>query len=136
MIFADKKHKAFCEQDIPAATQFFTPEWLVKYLLQNSISYFYHLPSDQCDYLIVASKKSYLPLEEIRILDPCAGTGHILTEAFDMLMQIYLNAGYAPETAVRKILQKNLFGLELDRHACEIACFCVLLKAAFYDITI
>ena len=73
------------------------------------------------------------PPEEIRLLDPCTGTGHILLTAFDMFLKIYQKQGVPAKTAVRLILQKNLFGLELDSYACQIAEFSLLLKAVSHD---
>ena len=134
MIFADKNHMQIAEQDIPTATQFFTPKWLVKYMIQNTIGRLCPIPETEYKYYLAsATPNAKLSPEQIRILDPCMGTGHILIYAFDMLMQIYLEAGYSSETAVRLILSRNLYGLELDRHACETACFALLVKALAYD---
>jgi len=134
-VFAGKKHKQIAEKDIPAATQFFTPEWLVKYMIQNTLGRLCHAPETEQAYFLGddAGKKSNP--EQIKILDPCMGTGHILVYAFDMLMQMYLNAGTPPESAVRQILKHHLYGLELDRYACETARFILITKALLYDKT-
>lgn len=131
-IFADKKHAKFAESEIPAVTQFFTPEWIASYLLENSLGRMF--PGDW-QYLLDRNPEDIVSAspEDIRLLDPCAGTGHILLTAFDMFMKIYQNQGISPASAVRMILQKNLSGLELDIHACRIAEFSLLLKALAYD---
>ncbi len=131
-IFADKNHKQMTEAEIPAATQFFTPEWLADYMIQNSLG---RLFPRNWEYQLDTYPEENLPEspELIRLLDPCAGTGHILLSAFDNFMKIYLSRGESPETAVRKILEKNLFGLELDISACRIAEFSLLVKALEYD---
>ncbi len=114
-IFSDKNHKQIAETEISVSTQFFTPEWLSEYMLTQTLG---------------RIRKDFT---SVRILDPCAGTGHILLTAFDMLMQIYQNLHYSPEYAVRMILKQNLYGLELDPHARRIAEFSLLVKALQYD---
>ena len=131
-IFADKKHAKFAENEIPAVTQFFTPEWITACLLENTLGRMF--PAEW-PYLLDNNpeEEDSVSTEIIRLLDPCAGTGHILLTAFDMFLKLYQNQGIPAEIAVRKILQKNLFGLELDIHACRIAEFSLLLKALIHD---
>ncbi|MDE5753926.1 MAG: N-6 DNA methylase, partial [Oscillospiraceae bacterium] len=153
-IFLKKKRTSrISEQDIAVTTQFFTPQWLGKYLTENSLGRFwnethvtqklsglrYFIPeqiqSEQTRKIKDRIQKRYQDIlpEKIRFLDPCMGTGHILLEAFDVFMQIYHNSGYDTKTAVKYILEKNLWGLELEQHTCEIAGFMLLMKAVTYD---
>lgn len=151
-IFLKKKRTSrISEQDIAVTTQFFTPEWLGKYLVHNSLGRFwnethtkqklsglrYFIPeriqSGQTEKIRIQKLYQEIPPEKIRFLDPCMGTGHILLEAFDIFMQIYQDSGYDTKTAVKYILKKNLWGLELEQHTCEIAEFMLLMKAASYD---
>lgn len=142
-----KKNKKAEAKDIPAATQIFTPNWIVKYLVQNTIGRTWleaHPESDlksQWQYLVEPSGTSSPPkergwngaLEELTFLDPAVGSGHILVEAFDVLYPMYLTEYYTPEEAVQSILEKNLFGLDLDLRAAQLAQFAVILKAAQYS---
>ncbi len=130
-IFAGKRHKQLSESQIPAATQFFTPEWLVHYMLENSLGRLFPLDWLCADFS--DSVPQTVSPESVRLLDPCAGTGNILIRAFDMFLKIYLSRGESPETAVRKILKLNLFGLELDPRAGSIAEFSLMLKALEQD---
>jgi len=114
-IFCDKNHKQIAESEIPVSTQFFTPEWLSEYMLMQTLG------------------RTQKNLSSVRILDPCAGTGHILLTAFDLLMQIYQKAGISVQDSVKIILQTHLYGLELDAHAKRIAEFSLLVKALQYD---
>ena len=114
-IFSDKNHKQIAESEIPVSTQFFPPEWLSEYMLSQTLG---RIPED---------------LTAVRILDPCAGTGHILLTAFELLMQKYQTLEKSPEKAVRLILQNHLYGLELDPCARRIAEFVLLVKALQYD---
>ncbi len=145
-IFADlRRHVKIAAEDIPAATQMFTPAWIVRYLAENAIG---HLWLDaHPDFVIPKSWRYFLPdagasgcteafhgdITELTVLDPCAGTGHILVHAFDVLMDLYLSLGYAPDAAARSILQHNLVGTDIDSSACRLASFVLLMKARQYD---
>ena len=152
-IFLRKKRTSrISQKEIAVTTQFFTPEWLSKYLVENSLGRLwndshenklknlkYLIPEqEQANFIqkkLNQFKKIYQNIspEEITFFDPCMGTGHILIQAFDMFIQIYSNSGYDKKTAVKLILQKNLWGLELEQHACDIARFILLIKAVSYD---
>ena len=127
--------------DIPAATQLFTPHWIVRYLVENSLGRlwllnhpesglaakmdYYIAPEEpETDFLRVSSP------EEIRICDPACGSGHMLTYAFDLLYEIYLERGYAPRDIPGLILTHNLTGLEIDERAGGLAAFALMMKAA------
>lgn len=136
--------KAIQKEDIPAATQLFTPDWVVRYLVDNSLGRYWlqHEPTSHLagslEYLVVGkdgiahSPKGICP-EELTFFDPCMGTGHILVYAFDVLLGIYRERGYSDERAVRAILKHNLFGLDIDDRAAGLARFSLLLKAVNYD---
>ena len=153
-VFADlKKNIKISKQNIPAATQLFTPDWIVRYMVENSLGrlwYEGHPDFDKSEwkyYLDEAPQELQVEqqLEEIRaqyakmepeqlkVIDPCMGSGHILCYLFDVLMQIYLDNGYSKREAVRSILQNNLFGLDIDKRAAQIAYFSVMMKAREYD---
>ncbi|WP_419887593.1 BREX-1 system adenine-specific DNA-methyltransferase PglX [Neobacillus niacini] len=133
---------------LPAATQLFTPDWAVKYMVENSIGRLWlsgH-PNESLQecwkyYLISIVEQNesirlqyseYNP-EDIKVLDPCMGSGHILVYAFEVLMQIYQSKGYLPREAAKLILQKNLYGLEIDDRAYQLACFALVMKARKYN---
>ena len=146
-------------EDIPAATQLFTPNWIVKYLVQNSVGRlwlmanpastlksrmdYYVEPAEQTpevqaqlDALIQAridEDGGSLNPESITVLDPACGSGHILVEAYDLLKQIYLERGYQPRAIPRLILEKNLHGLDIDDRAAQMAGFALLMKARADD---
>lgn len=160
---SDKKDevigKVVKSEDIPAATQLFTPNWIVKYLTQNSIGRlwlmanpssnlasqmaYYIKPAEQTpevnaqlDSLIqtrMAEDGGSLNPETITVLDPACGSGHILVEAYDLLKAIYLERGYQPRAIPRLILEKNLFGLDIDDRAAQLAGFALLMKARADD---
>ena len=153
-VFADlKKNIKISKQNIPAATQLFTPDWIVRYMVENSLGrlwYEGHPDFDKSEWKYYLDEAPQEPqveqqLEEIRaqyakmepeqlkVIDPCMGSGHILCYLFDVLMQIYLNNGYSKREAVRSILQNNLFGLDIDKRAAQIAYFSVMMKAREYD---
>ncbi|MGG5802454.1 BREX-1 system adenine-specific DNA-methyltransferase PglX [Bacillus mycoides] len=133
---------------LPAATQLFTPDWAVKYMVENSIGELWldgHLDTNlkgnwkyYLDNVEEPNEKSFLKYsqinpEEIKILDPCMGSGHILVYAFDVLMNIYESCGYIPRDATKLILQKNLYGLEIEDRAYQLACFSLIMKARKYN---
>lgn len=135
-----KKHKKAGAAEIPAATQLFTPHWIVRYLVENSLGQlwlanrptsriadqmeYYIGPADEeADYLKVASP------EELKIIDPACGSGHMLTYAFDLLYAIYEEEGYAPSDIPGLILANNLCGTEIDPRAGALAAFALTMKA-------
>ena len=130
--------------DIAPATQLFTPDWIVKYLVENSLGRLWMLNNpgsllaDRMDYYIAPEGetedfiKVYSP-EELTLCDPACGSGHILVYAFDLLFEIYQEEGYFPEDIPALILQNNLFGMEIDGRAAEIAKFALEMKAREKD---
>jgi len=147
-VFASfKKRKKAEAKDIPAATQIFTPNWIVKYMVENTAGKIWldkHPDSplkENMKYLVESSSPSFqgeVPkaeglistIEELTLLDPAVGSGHILVEGFDLLYQMYMEEYYTPEEAVESILKNNLYGLDLDDRAAQLANFAILLKAA------
>ncbi|WP_017217912.1 BREX-1 system adenine-specific DNA-methyltransferase PglX [Pseudoalteromonas sp. NJ631] len=135
-----KKNKKITPENIPAATQLFTPHWIVKYLVENSLGRLWMLnnPSskviEQMEYYIkpVEEEEDFLKIsspEELKICDPAAGSGHMLTYAYDLLYAIYLDANYDPVDIPELILTKNLYGIEIDERAAELAAFALSMKA-------
>lgn len=144
--------KVVASEDIPAATQRFTPKWIVKYLVQNSLGRkwlatyphsplrqkmeFYIEPAEQT-LDVQAQLKAITPEslnpEELTLLDPACGSGHILVEAYDIFKEIYQERGYRAKDIPRLILEKNLFGLEIDDRAAQLAAFALLMKARADD---
>ena len=134
---------AIKKDDIPLVTQIFTPEWIVQYIVDNALGRFWieHHPNDDIigkfKYLVREnvhiSEKKVSP-EDITVFDPCVGAGHFLTYAFDLLMKIYLSNGYKIEEAVRCIIEKNLYGVDIDARMIHIAQFALAMKAIQYDI--
>lgn len=177
-----KKNVKITKERIPAATQLFTPDWIVRYMVENSLGriyidkrknegvfadgrgldemtwhevelkrianekyiadqmgWKYYIPEAEqtpevCQQ-IDEIEKEYCQLkpEEIRVIDPCMGSGHILVYAFDVLMQIYTSAGWDQRGAAQSILKNNLFGLDIDDRAAQLAYFAVMMKARQYD---
>ncbi len=134
----------FQPEDTPAATQIFTPRWIVRYLVENTIGrqWLDNNPDsdlrEEMEYLV--EPEDYDPhapifddLSELELFDPAAGSGHILVVGFDLLMEMYLKRGYTEREAVEQILTENLKGLEIDRRAVQLARFALLMKAAQYD---
>lgn len=169
-----KKNVKITKENIPAATQLFTPDWIVRYMVENSLGrlwveghpdakaqllptpeeqaaytvgnrdpedtkWHYYLEEAQQEPQVQAQlaeiRKQYADLtpEQIKVIDPCCGSGHILAYLFDVLMQIYENYGYTPRDAVTSILQNNLYGLDIDDRAAQLAYFAVMMKARRYD---
>jgi len=135
-----KKNKKITPENIPAATQLFTPDWIVRYLVENSLGRLWMLnnPSskviEQMDYYIkpVEEESDFLKIrspEEIKVCDPACGSGHMLTYAYDLLYAIYLDAEYDPVDIPELILTKNLYGIEIDERAAELAAFALSMKA-------
>lgn len=142
-VFASfKKNKKAEAKDIPAATQIFTPNWIVKYMVQNTAGKLWldlnpdSSLRDNMPYLIEDPEQKQSPIiseaAELKLLDPAVGSGHILVEGFDLLYAMYAEEYYTPEDAVQTILSKNLFGLDIDTRAAQLARFALLLKAAKY----
>lgn len=169
-----KKNVKITKENIPAATQLFTPDWIVRYMVENSLGrlwveghpdtktqllptpeeqaayiagsrdpedtkWHYYLEEAQQEPQVQAQlseiSKQYADLtpEQIKVIDPCCGSGHILAYLFDVLMQIYENYGYTSRDAVTSILQNNLYGLDIDDRAAQLAYFAVMMKARRYD---
>ncbi|MFW1798531.1 BREX-1 system adenine-specific DNA-methyltransferase PglX [Acinetobacter nematophilus] len=135
-----KKNKKITPENIPAATQLFTPDWIVRYLVENSLGRLWMLNNpgskviEQMDYYIkpVEQETDFLRIrspEEIRVCDPACGSGHMLTYAYDLLYAIYLDAGYDSIDIPELILTKNLYGIEIDERAAELAAFALSMKA-------
>jgi hypothetical protein len=142
-VFASfKKNKKAEAKDIPAATQIFTPNWIVKYMVHNTVGQLWldlNPDSDlksQMAYLIKDPAQKQTPIisevSQLKLLDPAVGSGHILVEGFDLLFAMYQEEYYTAEEAVKSILDHNLFGLDIDTRAAQLARFAVLLKAAKY----
>tara|TARA_R110002073_G_scaffold24494_1_gene82635 strand:- start:6039 stop:9590 length:3552 start_codon:yes stop_codon:yes gene_type:complete len=147
-VFASfKKGKKAEAKDIPAATQIFTPNWIVKYMVENTAGKIWldkHPNSalkTQMKYLVQnenddnvsssAVENSIIStIEDLTLIDPAAGSGHILVEGFDLIYKMYLEEYYTAEEAVKSILENNLFGLDIDDRAAQLATFAILLKAA------
>ena len=143
-VFAGFKKGAKAQSDdIPAATQIFTPNWIVKYMVQNTIGRIYldNNPSSsirsKMTYLVdgedTASEGSYLKVDEITeytLLDPACGSGHILNEGFDLLYDMYMEEFYSPRMAIENIFRKNLLGIDIDTRAAQLSSFALLMKAA------
>ncbi|MBJ7595964.1 MAG: BREX-1 system adenine-specific DNA-methyltransferase PglX [Candidatus Dormibacteraeota bacterium] len=135
-----KKNKKAGAAEIPAATQLFTPHWIVRYLVENSLGRLWLLNrptsclADQMEYYIapVDDETDYLKvanLEELKIIDPACGSGHMLTYAFDLLFAVYEEEGYAPADIPGLILTNNLYGTEIDPRAGALAAFALTMKA-------
>ena len=135
-----KKNKKITPENIPAATQLFTPHWIVRYLVENSLGRLWLLNRpgsklvEKMDYYIKPeqAETDFLRIakpEEIKICDPACGSGHMLTYAFDLLYAIYEEEGYEPAEIPEKILTNNLYGIEIDERAGELAAFALTMKA-------
>ncbi|SIM51153.1 BREX-1 system adenine-specific DNA-methyltransferase PglX [Mycobacteroides abscessus] len=135
-----KKNKKAGADEIPAATQLFTPHWIVRYLVENSVGRLWMLNRpdsslvDQMDYYIapVDEETDFLKIakpEELTVIDPACGSGHMLTYAFDLLYAIYEEEGYAPSEIPGLILTHNLYGTEIDPRAGALAAFALTMKA-------
>lgn len=149
-----KKNIKISKTDIPAATQLFTPDWIVRYMVENTLGRFWleghshdEIKSNWRYYLDEAAqspetaaalaeiRKQYADIspEEIACIDPCSGSGHVLVYMFEVLLQIYQSCGYAVRDAVRNIVEKNLYGLDLDERAAQLSYFAVMMLACRYD---
>ena len=149
-----KKNVKITKERIPAATQLFTPDWIVRYMVENSLGrlwleghpnaelhdgWKYYLdeaeqePEVEAQLAKLREEYKTIKPEEIKVIDPCMGSGHILVYAFDVLMQIYTSAGWDQREAAQSILKNNLFGLDIDDRAAQLAYFAVMMKARQYD---
>ncbi|MHA6564932.1 BREX-1 system adenine-specific DNA-methyltransferase PglX [Lactobacillus gasseri] len=134
--------KAIKKDEIPAATQLFTPDWIVRYMVDNSLGKYYlerHENSqlkDELKYLLpskIESVNNDQDISEYKFLDNAMGSGHILIYAFDLLMKMYLEEGYSKRDAAQKIIENNIFGLEIDKRAFQLAYFALMMKGREYD---
>ena len=149
-----KKNVKITKERIPAATQLFTPDWIVRYMVENSLGrlwleghpnaellggWKYYLdeaeqePEVESQLAKLREEYKTIKPEEIKVIDPCMGSGHILVYAFDVLMQIYTSAGWDQREAAQSILKNNLYGLDIDDRAAQLAYFAVMMKARQYD---
>lgn len=154
-VFANlKKNIKVTKDTLPAATQIFTPDWIVRYMVENSLGRlwlaghpnedlragwrYYMEEAEQTEEVAeqlraLRAEAAALSPEEIRCIDPCMGSGHILAYLFDVLIEIYGAHGYATVDAVKNIVTKNLYGLDIDKRAAQLAYFTVMMKARAYD---
>ena len=149
-----KKNVKITKENIPAATQLFTPDWIVRYMVENSLGrlwveghpndelksqWKYYMEEAQQEPEVQAQlaeiRKEYAALtpDQLKVIDPCSGSGHILVYMFDVLMQIYESYGYTTREAVASIVENNLYGLDIDDRAAQLAYFAVMMKARQYD---
>jgi len=149
-----KKGVKISKERIPAATQLFTPDWIVKYMVENSLgrlwleghpdsdlkeNWKYYLdeaeqePEVQIEIAKIKEDSKNIRPEDIKIIDPAIGSGHIIIRAFDILMQIYTSVGYTERDAAVSILENNLCGLDIDDRAYQLAFFAVMMKARAYN---
>lgn len=127
-----RSNKKLSAATIPAATQTFTPRWITRYLTQNTLAFL--CPGSGGEFVIQAPQVHPAHrVEDITLLDPCMGTGHILADAFDGLMALYESSGMERRDAARRILEHNLWGMDLDGTACALARLILRIKAAGYD---
>lgn len=148
------KNGKITKEEIPAVTQLFTPDWIVRYMVENSLgrlwveghpdsdlrkNWKYYLdeapqePEVQAKLATIRKEYAALNPEDLTLIDPCMGSGHILVYAFDVLMQIYESVGYSQRDAAKSILEHNLYGLDIDDRAYQLAYFAVMMKARQYN---
>ena len=149
-----KQNVKITKENIPAATQLFTPDWIVRYMVENSLGrlwveghpndelkshWKYYLeeaeqePAVQAQLAEIRKEYAALTPDQLKVIDPCSGSGHILAYMFDVLMQIYESYGYTTREAVASIVENNLYGLDIDDRATQLAYFSVMMKACQYD---
>jgi hypothetical protein len=149
-----KKNIKITKERIPAATQLFTPDWIVRYMVENSLgrlwleghpdgsikeNWKYYLdeaeqePDVQLQLEKLREERKNIKPEDIKVIDPCMGSGHILVYAFDVMMDIYKSCGYAERDAAKLILENNIYGLDIDDRAYQLAYFAVMMKARSYS---
>lgn len=141
------KGKSYKKEDFAAVTQLFTPDWIVRYMVENSLGrvwkethqdfdtsiWKYYLEESPENAGKVAATLENTELEELTFLDPCMGSGHILVYAFDVFMNLYASRGVGKRDAVRNIITKNIFGIDLDKRAWQLSYFALKMKACQYD---
>ena len=151
---AFEKNGKITKEEIPAVTQLFTPDWIVRYMVENSLgrlwveghpdsdlrkNWKYYLdeapqePEVQAKLADIRKEYAALSPEDLTLIDPCMGSGHILVYAFEVLMQIYESVGYSQRDAAKSILEHNLYGLDIDDRAYQLAYFAVMMKARQYN---
>ena len=149
-----KKRVKICKERIPAATQLFTPDWIVKYMVENSVGRLWleshpneelkakwkyyveeaqQTPEVEAKLTKIRNNSDINNPKDIKVIDPCMGSGHILVYVFDVLMQIYVSEGYTERDAAVSILENNLYGLDIDDRAYQLAYFAVMMKARQYN---
>ncbi len=149
-----KNNVKVTKERVPSATQLFTPDWIVRYMVENSLGrlwveghpndvlksgWKYYLEEAEQEENVkveldkIRAEYAKLNPEDIKVIDPCMGSGHILVYAFDVLMQIYESAGHTQRDAAKSILEHNLFGLDIDDRAAQLAYFAVMMKARQYN---
>ena len=149
-----KKNVKITKERIPAATQLFTPDWIVRYMVENSVGrlwlegheneilkrgwkYYLDEAEQEADVeeQLKAIREEYKNIkpEEIKVIDPCMGSGHILVYAFDVLMQIYESYGYSQRDAAKSIVENNIYGLDIDDRAFQLAYFAIMMKARSHN---
>lgn len=149
-----KSNVKITKERIPAATQIFTPDWIVRYMVENSVGrlwleghenqelkkgwkYYLDEAEQEADVeqQLKAIREEYKNIkpEEIKVIDPCMGSGHILVYAFDVLMQIYESYGYSQRDAAKSIVENNIYGLDIDDRAFQLAYFAIMMKARSYN---
>lgn len=142
------------KEEVPAVTQLFTPDWIVRYMVENSLGrlwveghpdadlqgkWKYYLeeaeqePEVQAELAKIREEYAKLKPEDIKLIDPCMGSGHILVYAFDIFMQIYENTGWSAREAAQSIVEHNIYGLDIDDRAAQLSYFAVMMKARQYD---
>lgn len=142
------------KEEVPAVTQLFTPDWIVRYMVENSLGrlwveghpdadlqakWKYYLeeaeqePQVQAELVKIREEYAKLKPEDIKLIDPCMGSGHILVYAFDVFIQIYENAGWSAREAAQSIVEHNVYGLDIDDRAAQLSYFAVMMKARQYD---
>ncbi|WP_458404926.1 BREX-1 system adenine-specific DNA-methyltransferase PglX, partial [Methanobrevibacter sp.] len=152
--FKNIKRNKVSKERIPAVTQLFTPTWIVKYMVENSLGrlwleghpneelkskWKYHVDEPQqlsdveLQLVDIKNQSKILSPQDILVLDPCMGSGHILVYVFDVLMQIYISEGYTEKEATISILKNNLFGLDIDDRAYQLAYFAIMMRARNYN---
>ena len=146
------KSKPIQKQDIPAATQLFTPDWIVKYMVDNSLGrywiernkntqlsdklkYLFEEPEQEKEVQKIFSelRSKNIEINNLKFFDSCMGSGHILVYAFDVFMEIYKEMGYLEREIPELILKNNLYGLDIDKRAYQLAYFALMMKARQYD---
>ena len=149
-----KKRIKISKERIPAATQLFTPDWIVKYMVENSVGrlwleghpnnelkskWQYYVdeakqePEVEQQLIAIRKESEILKPEDISVIDPCMGSGHILVYVFEVLMDIYVSEGFTEKDACESILKNNIYGLDIDKRAYQLAYFAVLMKARKYN---